>query len=161
MFRRRRFIVLLLGIIILLIAYFFTVQQHSKRQDYFFELSQIDSALGLLIKYSQNCIESPNTNDFAAIVNELSNISTAVDSLYLQNAGIDVNVRHELYDIVDNMNGIVLSLDDKALIEYSNDILAASKNYHVLFDDINSVSTSDLAIATKRFVNSLSSIMSS
>lgn len=157
--KSRRYIILILCIIaIVLSVLYFTEQRRIKNQNYLFELSQIDSALGLLIKYSQNYIESPNTNDFAFIVNELSNISTAVDSLYLQNIGIDVNVRHELYKFVDNLNGTFLTLDDDTLITYSSNILAASKDFYILFDEDSSVDKSTLTTAISNFVNALPSI---
>lgn len=145
-------------IAIIFSIFYFAAQQRAKERKYLFELSQIDSALGLLIKYGQNCIDSPNTNDFALIVNELSNISTAVDSLYLQNIGIDVTVRHELYEFIDNLNGTFLTFDDNTLVTYSSSILAASKDFHVLFDENSSVEKPVLTTATSNFVSELCAI---
>lgn len=151
----KRLIAIFIPLCICIVAYGVFRTRESRDQAFRSDLIQIDSSLNVIEQYGKAYLDGSSSETGALIIRELSHISTAVDSIYLNQNGIPVDLRQKLYDYVDELNGTFSILEPAQKKLCIQNILEAVKSFHPLFDDINSITTHTFAKEAKIFIDTL------
>lgn len=153
----KRLIAIFIPLCICMAAYGVFRTRESKNHAFRSDLIQIDSSLNVIEQYGKAYLDESNSETSSLIIRELSHISTAVDSIYLNQNSIPVDLRQKLYDYVDELNGTFFILEPAQKNLCIQNILEATKGFHSLFDDINSITTYTFAEKAKIFIDTLCS----
>ena len=123
----KRLIAILISLCVCIITYCVFHARESANEAFRSDLIQIDSSLNLIEQYGEDYLDKSNSETSALIVRELSNISAAVDSIYLNQKCINVELRQKLYDYVDELNGTFSILEPTQKICVSKTYLRQPK----------------------------------
>ena len=130
------------------------VRENANKQ-YQSDLIQIHSSLNSIERYCQAHMDDPTSEFGLLVIRELSSISMAVDSIYLNQKCIDTELRSKLFSYVDELNGVFPTLETAQKTMCIENVLEATKSFHALFEDINTITPDAFANKIEQFINSI------